>query len=989
MGRAFTFLMRNPASRGSGEPTFRLRALTVLCAAQLGCTAASGAATQRTNNASPNAEETSPAFLTDAFSYRFGCYRPQISLDGAWQFRRDRENQGISLGFHEGREEFPQTINLPGVPQAQGLGVSNGYQKWFLNEPFWVRRTFTLPPVQSNQRVWLRLGGILPAGEVYLNGVGVGYTKSSRTQQRVDVTRLAKPASENLIAIKVCDWPQVKLEGLWEMAELQRVWTGVYRPVRLEITDEVSLLDAYLQPQLASGSVKVTLELAAAAPANLAAELAVQDGIEVIGSARIQFPNGATTAVGEVKMDRFTTWSPNHPRLYRLDISLRRLGQSKACDQVGIRFGMREIATRGAKFYLNGEPIYLRCFGDDQLYLDTLAPPTDLNWYLPRLQRAREYGFNAAKSCEEIFSQDFLEAADEAGIMIIQEMPFGLSGYVRTTQHKLEEPWRRFYAKEFAGLCQESRNHASVIAYSMCSEVPLDSGSREAFDFFVRELPSRSKELAPHALVIDNTGWLGRTKTALGDRRSDFYAVIIPTWMKEVLNETPIVTDGLHPNVLHEYNWWSCYPDPTSREKYKDTAILPWWLDALEASTKDKGQLDLVPTYVKHSLKLQAICRKDGLEYARRCPNVEGFILWLLIDFGQYTEGLLDDFWMPKNVTAKELLKSTGDTIVLLAVEGNRSLRQGEPAAIPLAISHYGESRLRDGKLRWRALGPSFAREGEIGEIVIPQGELTRAGTVRFVPPAADQGYKLEIRVALFDGDQLINENDWSFWAFPGVPKVSSSELVLMRLNSTNPPAIPAGTPMVVAGFVDQALVDYVSAGGKCLLLSRGAQIENTNKYAGSTTFYTTFRTIPWNAGPGNSGSVITPHPALATFPHEEMCDLQFVWAIQGVIPMNFEPLRAYGVEPIIRMIDFYRINAHNAHLLEFGVGRGQVLATSLNLQPDLDERLELQNLMASLVRYAQSETFTPVARVPPAEFFRLFTSRAEVQPLSAQPKEK
>ena len=151
---------------------------------------------------------------------------------------------------------------------------------------------------------------------------------------------------------------------------------------------------------------------------------------------------------------------------------------------------------------LNGQPIYLRCFGDDQLYLETLSPPTDPNWYLPRLKRARQYGLNAAKSCEEIFSEDYLEAADEAGLMIIQEMPFGLSGYVRTTQHKLEEPWRQLYAREFVGLCKESRNHASVIAYSMCSEVPLDTGTPEAFNFFVRELPARSKELAPHALVM-------------------------------------------------------------------------------------------------------------------------------------------------------------------------------------------------------------------------------------------------------------------------------------------------------------------------------------------------------------------------------------------------------------------------------------------------------------------------------------------------------
>ncbi len=944
----------------------------------LSCRAAVCAEPQPAQIGASDVEETSDAFVTDVFSYRYGCYRPQVGLDGEWQFRQDKENKGVELGFHQGRGEFTQTIKLPGVPQAQGLGESNNFQKWFLNEPFWVRRGFRLPAVPSGKRVWLRIGGILPAGEIYVNGVRVGYTKSSRTQQRVDVTRLVHSAGENLIALKVCDWPKVKLEGIWEMAELQRVWTGVYRSLRLEITDQVSVVDAYVQPQLATGSAAVSLKLTDPAPADLTARLSVRDGRKEVGSARIEIPKGAMTATGAVQLAKFTPWSPNHPKLYLLDIALHREQQRAAFDKVGVRFGMREIATKGAKFFLNGQPIYIRCFGDDQLYPETLAPPTDLNWYLPRLKRARQYGLNAAKSCEEIFSQDYLEAADEAGLMIIQEMPFGLSGYVRTTQHKLEEPWRKLYAREFVGLCQESRNHASVIAYSMCSEVPLDSGSREAFNLFVRELPARSKELAPHALVIDNTGWVGKTKTAKGNRMSDFYAVVIPTWKKEVLNETPILTDGLRPNLLHEYNWWSCYPDPASRQKYKDTAILPWWLDVLETSAREKGQLDLVPTYVRNSLTLQALCRKDGLEYARRCPNVEGFILWLLIDFGQYTEGLLDDFWMPKNVTPDEMLKSTGDTSLLLAQEGNRSLKQGFEAAIPLAVSHYGERRLKDCKLKWQVKGPSFTCQGHIPVPSLMQGELTQAGTARFVPPISPNGYKLELHVALYDGSKLVNRNNWSFWAFPEPPSLSAEGRVLVRVDPKQPASIPAGTPLVAAGFVDQALVDYVSAGGKCLLLSRGTQIENTNKYSGSTTFYTTYRTIPWNAGPGNSGTVVANHPALASFPHDELCDLQFVYLIRDALPMEFTPLKPYGVKPIVRGIDWYRSNRDNAYLVEFGVGQGKVLASSFNILPQMKDHLEVRDFVRRLLEYGLGDQFRPSAKVPAAEFLKLFSARSE-----------
>ena len=955
----------------------------------LSCDGAASSAVEAPASTGPEREETSASFMTDAFSYRYGCYRPQISLDGEWQFRRDKENRGSDLGYQQGRGDFTEKIKIPGAPQAQGLGAPNHSQKWFLNEPFWVRRTFTLPEVLVSQRIWLRLGGILPAAEIYLNGTYVGYTKSSRTQQRVDVTALAKPGADNLIAIKVCDWPKVKLEGIWEMAELQRLWTGVYRSVRLEITDQVCVSDAYVQPDLTTGSAKVSLELTGPVPAEVTAKIVVRDGRRELGVASIPIPPGATTAHAEVKLAKFTTWSPNHPQLYLLDISVHHGRQQAPFDKVGIRFGMREVTTRGAKFYLNGKPIYLRCTGDDQLYLETLAPPADLNWYLPRFKRAQQYGINAAKSCEEIFSQDYLEAADEAGIMIIQEMPFGLSGYVRTTQHKLEEPWRRFYAKEFLGLCRESRNNASVIAYSMCSEVPLETGTPEAFKLFVRDLPGKSRELAPHALVIDCTGWLGTTKSKLGERVSDFYAVVIPTWSKQVLDETPIQTDGLRPNLLHEYNWWSCYPDPASRTKYNDTAIFPWWLDTLEKSARERGQLDLVPTYVQNSLWLQALCRKDGLEYARRCANVEGFILWLLIDFGQYTEGLLDDFWQPKNVSAKEFMKSAGDTVIVLAKEGNRALRMGESERIPLAVSHYGETDLDGSVLRWKAVrGKTILGRGQLKLASIKHGELTQAGAAVVNLPQATPGYKLDLLVSLERRGRIVNTNNWSFWAFAepaaDVPAVHKKENagklmadgVFLRLKPAAAAPIPAAAKLVLADGVDATLADYIEAGGRCLLLTRGAVIEQGKEYVPGANFYNLFRTIPWNAGPGNSGSVISPHPALADFPCENVCDLQFVPAIQGVIPMNFEPLRACGVRPIIRMIDFYQNNANNAHLLEFGVGRGKVLVTSLNLLPNLDKKLEVRNLMASLLHYGLSDQFAPGAQVPKAEFERLFQPR-------------
>jgi len=965
-----------------------------LLAVLVNCGPAIGAEAQPTNTAGPD-PEISGAFLPDVFSFRYGCFRPQVDLNGTWEFKLDKEGVGTTQGWHEGQGTFDRTIQIPGVPQAQGIGTPNYRQKHQFLDPFWVRRKFQMPAITSGQRVWLRLGGVLPAAAVYLNGAYVGYTKSSRTQQRVDVTEFVKPGIENLMAIKVCDFPKVRLDGIYEWQEVSMIWSGVYRPVCLEITDQVSLIDEYIQPRLVQSKTDVSFTLSHPSPSPLRVVLRAMDGKRVIGSTTVTVPAGKTEGSAEVKLGKFITWYPTHPKLYTMETLIYRGGGPQPIDKGGLRFGMREIATTTNKFMLNGKPIYVRCMGDIALYLDTIAPPVDLNWYLPRLKLARDFGINMGKVCVEMWSQDFVEAADEAGIMLIQEVPFGVGPGLRANRYTINQEFRNYFSYELDGLVKQSRNHASVVSYSMSSELEFGQQTQESFNFFSRDFTSQAKKLAPHALAIDCTGYVDSIKTAKGDRITDFYASIIPTWSKEVLDETVVNNDSRHPALLHEWNWWSCYPDPTDKPKYKDTQMLPTWFDTLLESARKNGQEDLIPTYRRNSLWLQTISRKDGLEYARRCPHVEGFILWSWVDFHQYAEGVLDDFWQPKNVSAQEFLKSAGDTVIVLAREGNRSLRLGERERIPVAVSHYGEANLAGSVLKWKAMrGNKVFDQGHLPLPSIKYGELTQAGDVAVKLPNADKGYKFELLVSLEKRGKVVNANNWSFWAFPepGCDVIALGQAtnaghtignaVFLRLKPASSVPIPAQTKLVVADVVDQPLADYIKRGGKCLLFTWGAVIEQDKiYYKGMPNFYTYFRALPWNAGPGNAGSVITPHPALAGFPCEELCDLQFVWAIRGVIPMNFEPLRQYGVKPIIRMIDFYKNNANNAHLLEFRVGTGRVLATSLNILTNLNQKLDVRNLTASLMRYAESENFAPSAQVPEAEFVRLFSTRTEIKP--------
>jgi hypothetical protein len=308
---------------------------------------------------------------------------------------------------------------------------------------------------------------------------------------------------------------------------------------------------------------------------------------------------------------------------------------------------------------------------------------------------------------------------------------------------------------------------------------------------------------------------------------------------------------------------------------------------------------------------------------------------------------------------------------VLLGEEGNRCLRMGQTHRVPLAISHYGEERLSGCVLRWEAGEAS-------GELPVPElrlGEVAQVGAAELTLPAAETGYPLELRVSLTHRGREINTNQWSFWALPEASVTLPTEAgICVRTGAEADKPIPGGTELVLADSVDSALADYVQQGGSCLLFSAGSAIEEPETpYKG----YTTFRTIPWNGAPGNSGTLISPHPSLAGFPHDAACDFQLAWLIKQVHPLNFGELRQYGVEPIIRDIDFYQTNKHLAYLMEFRVGRGRVLVTSLGILPKLDERLEARELLRRFLEYVGGAEFSPTAEVPPEEFVRLLGPKA------------
>jgi len=97
-------------------------------------------------------------------------------------------------------------------------------------------------------------------------------------------------------------------------------------------------------------------------------------------------------------------------------------------DARSVRFGMREFKVAGGKFLLNGKPIFLRGLRRRLHLSEHDLPAREKSEFHRRLSIAREYGFNYVRHHSWTPPEEYLEAADELGMMLQPNFPSPIVG---------------------------------------------------------------------------------------------------------------------------------------------------------------------------------------------------------------------------------------------------------------------------------------------------------------------------------------------------------------------------------------------------------------------------------------------------------------------------------------------------------------------------------------------------------------------------------
>ncbi len=392
--------------------------------------------------------------------------RPSIDLSGEWEFKLDPLDVGRAEKWFAGRLPYERRIRVPGAWNAQGvafdseqqlrdyegqrleeqkplnqlgtLGVQRESERLFsaYPGPGWYRKEVTIPAQWKGKVPWLIFGGVHREAEVWVNGQPAGAHHSYLTPFHIDLLPYAKPSEKIKIVVRVDARQRKEVDPLMGCLDtldfLYVTWGGLHGRVWLEATEATRMDDLFVAPQLGAGTAEIRLAIKGARTGQLAAAAEILDTSgAAVASVNEAIPADATEVVLVARIPNAKLWSPKSPHLYTARVRL--LSGGAVIDARSVRFGMREFKVAGGKFLLNGKPIFLRGYGDDSIYPNTICPPAEKSEFHRRLSIARQYGFNYVRHHSWTPPEEYLEAADELGMMLQPEFPFAYRWDLPTT----------------------------------------------------------------------------------------------------------------------------------------------------------------------------------------------------------------------------------------------------------------------------------------------------------------------------------------------------------------------------------------------------------------------------------------------------------------------------------------------------------------------------------------------------------------------------
>ncbi len=419
-----------------------------------------------------------------------------MNLNGEWEFAFDDKDEGLTLGWGLGLQ-LSGRILVPFSYQCLLSGINDKS----IHEIIWYARSFRVPSDWGGLNILLHFGAVDYECTVWVNGQEVGHNQGGHTPFHFNIAPYLSPG-DNRLTLRVVDSqsPQ-QPRGKQSISGLPHdidyfCTSGIWQTVWLEPVHPIRIDELAIEPVLQDSAFDISLFLHAPS-SEWKVQVEVLDGERVVTTATKEVFAAATTV--RVAIRDAKQWSPDSPFLYRFRIQL--FSADILIDEVISYGGLRSCDLRNGRFFLNGEPFYLKMVLDQGYWPDGyLTAPCD-DAIRADVESVKQLGFNGVRKHQKIEDPRWLYWCDHLGLLVWEEMP-NAREWSTVSEERLASEWARVLRRDY--------NHPCIMAWVPVNESWGFPGLKEnhpAQYAFLERMVALTRRTDCSRAVIDNDGW--------------------------------------------------------------------------------------------------------------------------------------------------------------------------------------------------------------------------------------------------------------------------------------------------------------------------------------------------------------------------------------------------------------------------------------------------------------------------------------------------
>jgi beta-glucuronidase len=432
-------------------------------------------------------------------------------LSGLWRFRPDRAGAGRRDSWYA--EPLRDTIEMP-VPASYNDLTQDVALRDHIGD-VWYERTFFVPASWRGKTVFLRFASAEHTAVAWVNGIEVVRHRGGFLPFCADVSESVVYGAENRLTVAVNN------ELSWDLLPPGFVkayddsnhpagyrtqvfqfdffnYAGLNRPVVLAATPLCHIDDVTVRTRCEdrTGVVDYSLVLSGGA-SPVRVRLLDEQGREV---ARGDGSSGVLS-IAEVRL-----WEPGNAYLYTLECSaLDAAGQ--VVDVYRLPIGVRTIKVTATEFLINGRPFYFQgcCKHED---MDVKGRGLDHAINVKDFNLLRWIGANSFRTSHYPYSEEIMQMADRAGLVVIDEAPaVGMRsedpGCPTYSEERISSRTLAHHIQVMRELVQRDKNHPCVVMWSVANEPIVNEPEAGAY---FGEVIAETRRLDPTRPITLVTG---------------------------------------------------------------------------------------------------------------------------------------------------------------------------------------------------------------------------------------------------------------------------------------------------------------------------------------------------------------------------------------------------------------------------------------------------------------------------------------------------